>query len=654
MADVAQHAQRRKYIGHSDLVKRHIPTRWSHLLGYSGVGALVRAENVLFTVMDISYWTDKQGEPAGEPLWYVELLRATLGLDDKALRQPPMAHLSEKDMVDGICVPAVRFPAWTRCPACGLLHHRPWDSRRDGEAAEDQDPRCLRCESQPRLRQVDWVLVHPEGGLQEVPWHFLAHPTAEEAQQCRKTNPNAELFLQRDPTTGRWQLQCRTCRKRASTFLPGQPLLNGRYTRLQPWQKREAGHGIPSKLPFSILEVSDPRLYLPTVQSALAVIPPECQIERGSVLDRLYRNSAARRKFDRFREGRPRLSLLMELSDEFGCTEGQVEEALAEIEKGWPLYGQTATRGQLPEKEYHALTVPIPDQHEGADFITEHRTDGLRSLPIHDKRANRAAAVRSAVNQLVAVRRLREVRIFRGFSRIEQGFDDGLHPNTEERSAALRSGWLPADLDNSKDWLPAIELYGEGIFFSLNEVILRRWQCQEGLAQRAETMDQRFRRAGLRLVNEPPLPITPRFLLLHTLAHLMIRRLEAEAGYPAASIRERVYCAEGDAPMAGILAYVAVPDLAGSLGGLEELAVPSRFLRLLAGVFDHADWCSLDPVCAEHEGQGPSQLNRAACHACTLLPEPSCQFGNLLLDRVFIAGDLNGAIRPLLDFAGED
>ena len=88
--------------------------------------------------------------------------------------------------------------------------------------------------------------------------------------------------------------------------------------------------------------------------------------------------------------------------------------------------------------------------------------------------------------------------------------------------------------------------------------------------------------------------------------------------------------------MAGILVYVAVPDIAGSLGGLSELAEPERFAPLLASVFAHADWCSLDPVCAEHEGQGPNQLNLGACHACVLLPEPSCQFGNVLLDRAFV------------------
>ena len=103
--------------------------------------------------------------------------------------------------------------------------------------------------------------------------------------------------------------------------------------------------------------------------------------------------------------------------------------------------------------------------------------------------------------------------------------------------------------------------------------------------------------------------------------------------------------------MAGILVYVAVPDAVGSLGGLTEMAEPLRFLQLLSSVFDHSDWCSFDPVCSEHEGQGPGLTNRAACHACALVPEPSCAYQNSLLDRVFIkgiAGDKSAEIPPFL------
>lgn len=632
-------------------MKRFIPTRWSHLVGYSGVGALVRADNDLFVVMDISRWTGKNGEPAGEVIAYVDLLRGTLGLDDKELRQPPLARLVDKKVVDGVCVPAQRFPGWARCPSCGWLYYLPWRSPEDEKGETAKDPRCC-CEKRARLRQVDWVLAHADGGVRDLPWHFLAHRDRPSGGDCRENREDTYLRLRRDPGSGQWILRCDRCASHAS-FNPRQPVSQRSDPLRQPWQRWVADGTVPSQREFSILEVNDPRLYLPRVTAGL-VIPPESQVPRGGVLDRLYCNHASRTELERCRTNLARRAALQRLSDEFGCARRELENAFEEIEKGWPLYGETATRGQLLEKEYQALTKTIPDQVEGEDFVTEHRTAAWRKLALNDSDGSRSRNIRSAVQQLVAVTRLREIRIFLGFSRVSQGFDDRIRPNSTDVDSEHAGRLVPPDLDGSQPWLPAIELYGEGIFFTLDEAMLQRWERQDGLLRRAATMQQRLERAGIRLAEEPPSPLTPRFILLHTLAHLLIRRLEAEAGYPAASIRERIYCAGGDVPMTGILAYVAVPDIAGSLGGLAELAEPKRFLRLLTGVFDHSDWCSLDPVCAEHEGQGPSQLNRAACHACTLVPEPSCQFGNLLLDRVFVAGDLGGEIRSLLAFANEE
>ena len=78
-----------------------------------------------------------------------------------------------------------------------------------------------------------------------------------------------------------------------------------------------------------------------------------------------------------------------------------------------------------------------------------------------------------------------------------------------------------------------------------------------------------------------------------------------------------------------------------------ELAKPERFLRLLNGAFEAATWCSLDPVCSEQEGHGPDLLNRAACHACALVPETSCPYGNVLLD-----GSSSRVPRPKLRVCG--
>ena len=60
--------------------------------------------------------------------------------------------------------------------------------------------------------------------------------------------------------------------------------------------------------------------------------------------------------------------------------------------------------------------------------------------------------------------------------------------------------------------------------------------------------------------------------LPHPRPPVLIRELEAKAGYPAASLKERIYCTTGKEPMAGVLIYVAVADEEGSLGGLMELA----------------------------------------------------------------------------------
>lgn len=649
-------------------MKRLIPTRWSHLIGWSGVGALMRADDWLYVIKDIHQWTDDQGNPAGKPLCHVDLLRMALDLDDRELRQPPKSREVKPGVSDGPCIPALPFPGWARCPRCGLLHWLPWRHQMDST----KKLTCT-CEGRWQLQQVGWVIAHPEGGLNEVPWHALTHDFTSRRYpktDCREDREQPYLYLQRDPSDGqRWRLRCRRCQASAP-FFPRIPL-TGHDPWRQPWRRSHDGltpqppggsNPVPdSTQSWEILEVNDPRLYLPRARSGL-VIPPESRVRRGSALDRLYCSPLDRADLERCRNANSLRATLRRLADRYWCSSEEVEDAWWEIRQGWPLYGEQFTAGKLLEKEYLALTEPIPDVADGEDFVTRHLTGDWRALAMtpplspFQELTVRPARLIAAIERLVAVTRLREVRVFLGFTRITQNFSDhlsptGLAPQTvTEPSAQL----VPPDLDGTAKWLPAVELFGEGIFFTLDEALLGRWAAQPGLTQRARRLQARFERTGMRFPEDPPIPLTPRFLLLHTLAHLLIRRLEAEAGYPAASIRERIYCAEGPEPMAGILVYVAVPDIVGSLGGLAELAEPARFLRLMTSVFDHADWCSLDPVCAEHEGQGPSLLNLAACHACTLVPEPSCAFGNVLLDRTFVAGDLAGEIAPLLDFAMGD
>jgi hypothetical protein len=103
-----------------------------------------------------------------------------------------------------------------------------------------------------------------------------------------------------------------------------------------------------------------------------------------------------------------------------------------------------------------------------------------------------------------------------------------------------------------------------------------------------------------------------------------------------ASIRERVY---GIGSQAGILVYTAAADADGSLGGLVSFGTPERLGAVLDAGLANAEWCSQDPLCADRPPDPGEHLSGAACHACLLLPETSCEHGNRFLDRRMLRSD---------------
>lgn len=590
-----------------------IPIRLSHLLGHSGVGAIVRGANGLVVVQDTRQWTDRQGFSAGKLIPYVERVRAALGLEEQ-LCEPPVAKELANGQVDGTSVPATRFPSWMRCPSCGSLYRWPW---RNGQP--DHAPHCnyQGCKNHPKLEQVTWVLAHPEGYLADVPWHFLAHQGARDPSQ-RNCKVQDQLRLIERGYEERI-LRCGACR--AGTRFRGDERVGFGQGRMQPWTKDdlvppiEVGEEGDQEL-AQVLVINDTRVYVPVAESVL-VIPPESRVRKGTVVDRLYRNSGDRSRIDGARTPLARKGVIRTLATEYRCSTKDIETALADLARGYPLYGENLTPGQLRESEFKAFLEVLPDQREDEDLVTRNRSDEWRELGMSVDLGTNEQNIVNGVRHLVRVDRLKAVKVFKGFSRL----------GGEEI--------VPPDIVGESEWLPAIELYGEGIFLALDEDRLKVWEQTPAVVSRLNRLLPRFAQSG----RDVPNPLTARFMLLHTLSHLLMRQIESEGGYPAASLIERIYCASAPESMAGILIHVAVPDIAGSLGGLAELSEPRRFLGILIRALEHSRWCSLDPVCSEHEGQGPGLLNRAACHACALVPEPACEYGNTLLDRGFVKDD---------------
>ncbi|MDB4630981.1 DUF1998 domain-containing protein [Pseudomonadales bacterium] len=605
--------------------KEFLPVRLSHLLRHCSVGAVVRGPEYLLSVMDTTHWTDRQGDVAAEEITYVEQVKSALEIS-YVLRKPPVAQERDNGDVDGVCVPAVRFPLWMSCPRCGLLHYQPWRGLDKGE-----HPRCLEtntkeCPSRPRLEQVPWVLVHEEGHLTDVPWHFLAHREAATAEQKQCKADWQQAYLRMNAKGKKRRLRCLRCKANApfDDRIPIQ--YDGKWQ--QPWLSQPA---TDLDQMASIVEINDARVHSPVTANAL-VIPPESRIRKGSVVDRVYSTSQFRREIEQARTPLAKKSVFQKIARDLRCSVGEVKDALAEIERGYPLYGSEITPGLLLESEYQALMGEIPDLAEDEDFVPRHYSTDWKALLSKVDKKSKVGSIVQSIDTLVAVNRLKEIMVMTGFQR-------------------MNGKLVPPDILGHSDWLPALELYGEGIFFSFSEESLSEWEKHPKVVERANQLRRRFVQANMNFPQEPI--VDPRFIFLHSLSHLLIRQLESQAGYPASSLKERIYSAKGaGVNMAGILVYVAVPDVVGSLGGLAELAEPQRFMRLISSVFDHADWCSIDPVCAEHEGQGPSLLNRSACHACSLVPEPSCAYGNVLLDRIFVKGDSDKGIPSFLSFQG--
>ena len=90
--------------------------------------------------------------------------------------------------------------------------------------------------------------------------------------------------------------------------------------------------------------------------------------------------------------------------------------------------------------------------------------------------------------------------------------------------------------------------------------------------------------------------------------------------------------------MCGILIYTAATDSDGSLGGLAREGKGDKLNNTILEMLNDASWCSTDPICIESKSQGFMSLNYSACHACTLLPETSCECVNILLDRASVVG----------------
>ena len=164
-------------------------------------------------------------------------------------------------------------------------------------------------------------------------------------------------------------------------------------------------------------------------------------------------------------------------------------------------------------------------------------------------------------DRIVKVHRLREVVALVGFTRFDAAVSD--------IQGELELDVERASLARETTWVPAFENRGEGVFVALRKEEIDAWRTRRAVATRAKKLDAGYTAwKQQRRITSGQFP-GARFVMLHSLSHLLITAISLECGYAASSIRERIYVGDQGC---GVLLYTASPDAEGTLGGLVEAA----------------------------------------------------------------------------------
>jgi hypothetical protein len=576
-----------------------------------GPGNIMDLLGESFVACDTSYWT-ADAVRIDEP-------RLARALGVRYFKAAPETR-SRFGSGGGGSVPYFRFPEWLFCPSCRKLQR----IAPAGDPEElEQEPRCGKCEKRSKLVPVRFVCACENGHLGDVPWVEWAHsqPEGPDQRQCQSSH----LLLKSVGAGGAGLdsivVQCATCEARRSLqgitrkdSLRGVGRGASTCCGRQPWQPRSAAEDCPQTP--QVLQRGASNLYFGQLVAAID-IPPYSDFE---IYSGISRKIASHPLFQYLvtQSGSPlEENLRAAIAGELKVS---VDEVIRVVRAQKDKISGTveSVESDIKGAEWSALLLPATQQDMRNRFVTR------QSALVDSKQPPRETSLQllsQLIDRVVIVSRLREVRALQGFTRIQ--------PDARR---------VPPGGSEITDWLPAIEVYGEGIFITLKEQPLQDWEDTDQIRAAASELESRRLKSHLRRRLEPA---TPRFLLLHSFAHALIRQLTFECGYSAASIRERLYSREPERgkECAGVLIYTAAGDSEGTLGGLARQGEYPRLAHTILAALDRASWCSLDPICREGHAQGFDGLNRAACHACALLPETSCEFMNALLARDMLVGD---------------
>lgn len=583
--------------------------RQSQLITTFGAGSMVDFvdHTVIMSGIDDWDWADKE-----EYKIFNQNLQNLLGV--QYFVKPKLstkATMWDKGSAD---IPASIFPTMLYCPQCKSVVSA-------SSVTPDAKNNKFYCHSEncpgngkSQLVPSRFVLVCPNGHIEDFPYDWWVHNgPGEKKYKCTLTKPKIKMFYVRNRTDlDSLILQCECGAVRSMKNASGiNAFADYPCTGKRPWLGDSEECKAHEEHQYMQMRVrSESSVFFSSTVSALTIPPWSTKIAQE--IQKIYSFLGP--------DGDNKEIILKKIRNKFPKVQDDIivgiyEKIQADKEK-------ETSMSEIIEDEYVAISSDL--DNVGDDFISH--AEKVPSRYDH------------IIDRVIALDRLTVVTAMNGFKRLTApvGYADKTLSKITKREHQI--------------WLPGVELRGEGIFIQFNQSIIDAWVRKFGTRyddMKSKLADSYFSNE----INEGR--FSPQYVFLHTFAHLFIRELSYLCGYSSASIKERVYSTYNGSnrKMSGILVYTSTADADGSLGGLVEQAKTINIERIIASMIERGKWCSSDPVCYTSMDQGNLSLNYAACFACTLLPETSCEFFNVLLDRCAVCGSPENAELGLMNWS---
>ena len=596
------------------MAKQMRPMRRSSLIGPWGVGSIVPfPDDETLMIAGLDMWD----YPNPAPFRIMdERLCNRLGVQE--FRWPVDFRDRSADPDNyGLKIPAVRFPTWYYCPFCGNMKKTSYYSPQPHcDAFPWQDGRkCKQGKKQRKMIPERFVVICDKGHVSDFPiaeWiHDDAHPY--DSKTCRIRRSTGGISSSLAGVT--YRCTCGAFKSMRFAMAP-EALERIGYTcqGSKPWFGIEKGEETCNGNLRVVLRGAT-NVWFSNTRSSIRIPTQKNDTNRKivAIVEAQYDAIKNRRVDGKLDRGFSDM-----VADFYKVDKDKLYKAF--VEKEMAVENLPEVTSDMSEEEYRVAEYQV--------LINSSGSDGQDFKSINYPSTAYDKSIQDYFKSISLVPKLKETRALVGFSRLTPQ-----EMSIEESKKTLRLGNL--------NWLPAIEVYGEGIFFEFNEKRLQSWVEDQEIQRRASSIGDAYKTSFFRRWDKGNL--RPEYVLIHTFAHLLINQLSYECGYGSSSIRERIYCEQNDNKfnMNGVLIYTASGDSEGSLGGLVRQGGRGRLEDTIISALKNALWCSSDPVCIQSPGQGPDSCNLAACHNCAILPETCCETGNRLLDRGMLIGTID-------------